>query len=494
MSYELRSSKFKSQEDWLSGHANVSDAKIVLRFDKHPHGILHAYAIRTDDAEKNVETLNYVKLWSRIFDGQYVQSEHSSSHEKSRDVGVWKSSYTGKPIDKVDMLEWVDTTVEKIKKHCKPESRVLEIGTGTGLMMFPLLNHIAQYVGTDSSGEAVKKLKSLAHSECGSTEVSFYHTDASGLSGLGIGQFDIVIINSVVQYFPNLDYFITVLNSLEGLLAENSIIFIGDIRAYHLKDFFYTDVILHQSNFKCNSEQLLEGVHSLSSREKETLYHPLFFSRIKNIFPWISSVDNEIRNGSCLNEMNKFRFDSVLTCKSLRPNPTTSLIVKWDDAMAIEEIKAILDSSHQQAFIMENFPYHRISALAEINFGLKENEKNSPSFYKANFDLSGASSYETLNSLLTLISKYFTQISVGFDSHNGPARLSIRCAKRGFLLPEIPVDEHLEIYEFSNRIGQIDLNSEFFKTISIEFNQFAGSQQQLGSMEYLSRNLMKVLS
>ncbi|MGO4423737.1 class I SAM-dependent methyltransferase, partial [Streptomyces sp. MCAF7] len=46
----------------------------------------------------------------------------------------WESSYTGEPIPESEMFEWIDGTVQRITE-LRPK-RLLEVGCGTGLLLF----------------------------------------------------------------------------------------------------------------------------------------------------------------------------------------------------------------------------------------------------------------------------------------------------------------------------------------------------------------------
>ena len=108
------------------------------------------------------------------------------------------------------MREWVEHTVGRILA-LKPR-RVLEIGCGTGMLLLPRSRLTAstttvwtsrpsaiRYVQTEAARLGLRQ-RDAAPGGC-----------ADELRGLRTGSFDLVILNSVIQYFPTADYLVEVL-------------------------------------------------------------------------------------------------------------------------------------------------------------------------------------------------------------------------------------------------------------------------------------------
>ena len=82
-----------------------------------------------------------------VFNENY--SQPGNQPDPTFNITGWNNSYTGKPIAEEEMREWLDQTVERILS-LRPQ-KVLEIGCGTGLLLFRLAPHCTRYVGTDFS-------------------------------------------------------------------------------------------------------------------------------------------------------------------------------------------------------------------------------------------------------------------------------------------------------------------------------------------------------
>ena len=102
------------------------------------------------------------------------------------------------------MAEQVAQTVERVL--ATGARRVLEIGCGTGLLLFRLAPRCDRYVGTDLSATAIDQVRRTATALPGLGHVELHEGTATDLGAIAEGQFDLVLLNSVVQYFPSFDY------------------------------------------------------------------------------------------------------------------------------------------------------------------------------------------------------------------------------------------------------------------------------------------------
>ena len=69
-------------------------------------------------------------------------------------IAGWNSSYTGEPIPAEEMREWVERHRRADPRPLAPR-RVLEIGCGTGLLLFRVAPRCERYLGTDFSASAL---------------------------------------------------------------------------------------------------------------------------------------------------------------------------------------------------------------------------------------------------------------------------------------------------------------------------------------------------
>lgn len=191
-----------------------------------------------------------VEQWQHLYDDLYGSSSGSSSGKDAAapslgmDFRGWNSSYTGDPIPLEQMQEWRSATVDRILA-LRPR-RVLEIGAGSGLLLSQIAPHSDEYVATDLSRVAIGNLaRALEQAQVPWRDrVRLLAQPAHVTSGLPHTHFDTIILNSIIQYFPNVGYLTEVIDSALDLLAPGGALFLGDIRNHTLQAAFQTSVAL----------------------------------------------------------------------------------------------------------------------------------------------------------------------------------------------------------------------------------------------------------
>ncbi|MBC3840995.1 class I SAM-dependent methyltransferase [Streptacidiphilus sp. 4-A2] len=119
------------------------------------------------------------------------------------------------------MEQWRSGTVDRVLT-LKPR-RVLEIGVGTGLLLSRIAPACEEYWGTDLSPAVVARLQGqLAEHPGLAGRVRLSVQPADDFGGLPEGRFDLVLINSVAQYFPSADYLTGVLRQAMAVLAPGA--------------------------------------------------------------------------------------------------------------------------------------------------------------------------------------------------------------------------------------------------------------------------------
>ena len=240
------------------------------------------------------------------------------------------------------MKEWVERTVERILS-LRPR-RVLEIGCGTGLLLFQVAPHVESYRGTDLSQKALDYLpQQIGANPARFQNVTLSRQPAHNFFGLESDSYDTVILNSVVQYFPSVDYLVRVLEGVTSLVKPGGSIFLGDLRSLRLLDDFHTSVQLHHARASLAASELLQRAQQEASQEKELVIDPGFFAVLKHHLPQISRVEIQLKRGRYRNELSKFRFDVILHIASKPVPRVEGRWLQWQkDLSSIEALRQML--------------------------------------------------------------------------------------------------------------------------------------------------------
>ncbi|HEY7213708.1 MAG TPA: class I SAM-dependent methyltransferase [Thermoanaerobaculia bacterium] len=257
----------------------------------------------TEIAAEEAHLLRWRSLWSEV----YGRSE--PPRDPSLHLAGWVSSYTGMPIREPEMREWVERTVERLL--APPPRRLLEIGCGMGLLLLRTARHCDEAVATDFSTEALAFVRGRLAAE-GLSHVTLLQRPADDFTGLDEPRFDLVVLNSVVQYFPGLDYLRRVLAGAVAAAAPGGRVFLGDLRSLPLLEAFHASVQLQQADEATPLDELRERIAAAVRQEQELLVDPALFATLRETLPGIARAEIQLKRGRARNELTRFRYDAIL--------------------------------------------------------------------------------------------------------------------------------------------------------------------------------------
>lgn len=319
----------------LKKHERVQDALVVV--DKRgEHQRLVAYVVaRPDESEAAHST--HTAHWQELYDSVYAAGDGETN---DFNIIGWNSSYTGQPIPATEMRLWVDEQIAKIREL--GPRRVLEIGCGTGLLLARLAASCESYVGLDFSGEVLAQLGKYLARRPDLANVVLRQARADDLSFMVDDSVDLVIINSVVQYFPSIDYLLDVLAGAVRVTRKGGHVFVGDVRNLQLLDPYHASVQLYKSPPDMRIDDLRARVETAKFNEEELLIDPALFLELAMRWRKLAKAEMSPKLAAYDNELSRYRYDVTLHVgekeEALEPRRwlTWDPEGRWRDALAAE--------------------------------------------------------------------------------------------------------------------------------------------------------------
>ncbi len=211
-------------------------------------------------------------------------------------AGGFVSSYTGLPFTRAEVEEYRDRVLSLASPWLRPnrqDTRVLEIGCGSGLLFWEIAPRVARAVGLDPSPLTQERNRARA-AELGIENVELRTGFAHEIDDLPHPPetgFDLILLASTVQFFPGQLYLETVVEKAFRLLAPGGALLVADVPDAR-----------RQAEFR---RSLAEVGRPYQGREMwldEDVFRDLGDASVLHRTPLDTGFDNELR----------FRYDVIL--------------------------------------------------------------------------------------------------------------------------------------------------------------------------------------
>lgn len=349
-------------EATLKHHDQVADALVTARDQAGAKQLIGYVIARQNEAAAAEAQELQISHWQQLYESTYRES---TIPRGDFNLAGWTSSYTGEPIPAEEMRIWVEETVARIRA-LRP-GRVLEIGCGSGLLLSRLAVNCESYIGLDFSHEVLAQLNEYLQQHSELTHVKLHHGLAHELAFLPDDSVDLAILNSVVQYFPSMDYLLQVLAEVQRVTRFGGHIFIGDVRSLPLLEAFHASVRLHQAPETLSLEDLRQQISHARQNEEEFLIDAAMFLELSRRAPKIGWAQAALKQGSYDNELSRFRYDVTLAVSRQKKKIAESQQwLSWDESgQWREDLQRILKQSPQSSVGVRGIRDRRVAGAVE---------------------------------------------------------------------------------------------------------------------------------
>ncbi len=287
----------------LMSHPGVRSAVTAVRDGRD----LVAYVVpaRLAGAEQG-----QVEAWREVYDELY--------RGPGPEFAGWTSSSTGRGLPRAEMLEWQRAAADRILA-LRPR-RVLELGAGDGLMARLVAPACEEYWATDVSSAALDRLSTSISGEPElKRKIRIFQIASRDLSHLPGGCFDVIVLNSVAQYFPSLAYLEDVIRAAVARAEPGAAIFLGDVRNLGTAPYFYAETRLSSAPDDAGADEVLAAASHAAATENELLADPSWFLGLPQAIAGLSAAELHCKGGTYRNELTAYRYDVVLRTGPAQP-------------------------------------------------------------------------------------------------------------------------------------------------------------------------------
>lgn len=220
--------------------------------------------------------------------------------------GGFYHCFNNQPFSKEEIKEFTENTYLKLQAYVGLEKNAMEIGCASGLTMFRLQPYFKSYVGVDMASVSLKKNRERVKRN-GIENIELFQCEANKIGQLVIPPINVVIMNSVIQYFPGINYLREVILQCFRLMNDEGILYIGDVIDLTKRKDLVRDALLYK---ECHPN----AVTRIDYLDDFCVCRE-YFEYLANTVDGIYQIEVSDKIGKIRNEMTDYRYDVILHYK-----------------------------------------------------------------------------------------------------------------------------------------------------------------------------------
>lgn len=176
-----------------------------------------------------------------------------------------------------------------------------------------------------------------------------------------------MILNSVIQYFPDVNYLLNTLAEAERVTRTGGRIFIGDVRNYALHAAYHASVQIFKADDAMSLGSLQQVVFKAQLREEELLVDPHLFLEYSLRSTKIGRVEVTPKEAGYDNELSRFRYDVTLSMGSAEELKPVDESVTWDaDGKWRLRVESATSEGPFRSIKIQRIPDQRIAPFLNV--------------------------------------------------------------------------------------------------------------------------------
>ncbi|HKX61326.1 MAG TPA: amino acid adenylation domain-containing protein, partial [Verrucomicrobiae bacterium] len=299
-------------ESVLSEHPLVENCAVVARSEPESADrqlISFIVPARAEAEKKTASEDAWLNQIVAQFESGYGAAIRENARDQTQDPTLNIYAWSGLQRTEHEVNDWIEGIASRLLAS-KPK-RLLEIGCGTGLLLFRLAPHVAEYWATDLSPSALDDIRRrLGPAGLDPSKIKLIEQKAHEFSGLPAFQFDGVILNGVIEYFPNVDYLLRVLKGTVGLLAPGGFVFLGAIPNLAAQEILHVGGELSRAADSEDGATLRRQARNRMAADRRLLVTPEFFRELPKEIPEVTAINVQVLRGAFENEASQLLTDA----------------------------------------------------------------------------------------------------------------------------------------------------------------------------------------